>query len=169
MMTAPGSAGRGGVPEGADELMDSFTFLLILRIALVALLYLVILQVVMVARRDLRRAAVAPAGGVATRAKQVVGHLIVVDSGSTPLIPGSQLDIEPITTIGRSPTNSIVLDSNYVSTEHARIIYKDRSLWVEDIGSRNGTLLDQRPLTDPVAVSPGSILQVGDVRFKFAV
>ena len=148
--------------------MDSFTFLLILRIALVALLYLVILQVVVVARRDLRRAAVAPAG-VATRAKQVVGHLIVVDSGSTPLTPGSQLDIEPITTIGRSPTNSIVLDSSYVSTEHARIIYKDRSLWVEDIGSRNGTLLDQRPLTQPIAVSPGSILQVGDVRFKFAV
>ncbi|MEO7003732.1 MAG: FHA domain-containing protein [Ktedonobacterales bacterium] len=148
--------------------MDSFTFLLILRIALVALLYLVILQVVVVARRDLRRASVAPVG-VATRAKQVVGHLIVVDSGSTPLVPGSQLDIEPITTIGRSPTNSIVLNSNYVSTEHARIIYKDRSLWAEDIGSRNGTLLDQRPLTQPIAVSPGSILQVGDVRFKFAV
>ena len=147
--------------------MDPYTFLLILRVALVALLYLVILQVVGVARRDLRRAAVAPTG--ATRAKQVVGHLIVVDNGSTPLTPGSQLDIEPITTLGRAPTNTIVLDSNFVSTEHARIIYKDRSLWAEDMGSRNGTLLDQRPLTQPIAVSPGSILQVGDVRFKFAV
>jgi hypothetical protein len=148
--------------------MDPYQFLLILRVALVAILYLVILQIVGVARREMRRAAAAPAG-VSTRARPVVGHLIVVDSGSTPLVPGSRLDIEPITTIGRSPTNSVVLDSTFVSTEHTRILFKNGSLWVEDMGSRNGTLVDQRPVTQPVAVSPGSILQVGDVRFKFAV
>ena len=142
-------------------------FLLILRVALVAILYLVILQVVGVARRELRKAVVIPGGG--TRARAVVGHLIVIDSGSTALVPGSRLDIEPITTIGRAPTNTIVLESSFISTEHARIIYKDRSLWVEDIGSRNGTLVDQRPVTQATAVSPGSLLQVGDVRFKFAV
>ncbi|MGZ3662958.1 MAG: FHA domain-containing protein [Ktedonobacterales bacterium] len=49
------------------------------------------------------------------------------------------------------------------------MLYKDKSLWVEDMGSRNGTLVDQRPVAEPTAVSPGSILQVGDVRFKFAV
>lgn len=147
--------------------MDSYQFLLLLRVALIALLYLVILQVVGVARRDLRRAVAAPAS--TTRATPVVGHLIVVDSGSTPLQPGSKIDIEPITTIGRAPTNTIVLESNVISTEHTRIMYRDRSLWVEDMGSRNGTSVDSRPVTQPVAVSPGSILQVGDVRFKFAV
>lgn len=142
-------------------------FLLILRVGLVVILYLVIMQVVAVSRRDLRRAATAAPG--ATRTRPVVGHLVVVDSGSTPLVPGSRLDLEPITTIGRAPTNSIVLDSSFVSTEHTRILYKDRSLWVEDMGSRNGTMVDSQKVTQPVAVSPGSILQVGDVRFKFAV
>lgn len=144
-----------------------FGFLFFLRIALVAILYLVILQVVAVARRDLRRAAIKPPG--AARPQQIVGHLVVVDSGSTTLVPGSTLAIEPITTIGRAPTNTIVLESGFVSTEHTRITYRDRSLWVDDMGSRNGTLLDQRPVTQPVAVSPGAILQVGDVRFKFTV
>ena len=147
--------------------MDSYQFLLILRIALVAILYLVILQIVAVARRELRVVQRAPVS--TTQSKPVVGHLIVIDEGSTPLTPGTRLDIEPVTTIGRAPTNTVVLDSTFVSTEHARILYKDRSLWVEDLGSRNGTLVDQRPVHDSVAVTPGSILQVGDVRFKFAV
>jgi hypothetical protein len=148
--------------------MDSFQFLLILRIALVSILYLVIMQIVLVARRDFRRAAVAPVAAT-TRARDVIGHLVVIDSGSTALRPGQEVDLEPITTIGRAPTNSIVLDTNFVSTEHARIIFKDRSLWVEDMDSRNGTYLDQKKLNQPVAVAPGAILQIGDVRFKFAV
>lgn len=146
---------------------DTYAFLLILRIALVAILYLVVLQVVAVARRELRQVVKMPAS--TTQVKSVVGHLVVIDSGSTNLVPGSRLDIEPVTTIGRAPTNTIVLDSNFVSTEHTRILYRDRSLWVEDMNSRNGTTVDQRRITAPVAVSPGTILQVGDARFKFAV
>ena len=77
--------------------------------------------------------------------------------------------LRELTTLGRAPTNTIVLESNFVSTEHTRILYRDRSLWVEDMGSRNGTYVDQRQVTQPVAVVPGSILQVGDARFKFAI
>lgn len=145
----------------------SHVVLLITRIALVAILYLIVLQVVGVARRELRRAE--KQATVPARAKQVVGHLIVIDSGSTALRPGASIDIEPITTLGRSPTNTIVLESGFVSTEHTRILFKDRSLWVEDMGSRNGTLVDQKRVAQPVAVTPGSVLQVGDVRFKFAI
>jgi pSer/pThr/pTyr-binding forkhead associated (FHA) protein len=147
--------------------LDTYTVLLILRIALVAILYLVILRVVAVARREMKLVERAPAS--VTRGKDVVGHLVVIDSGSTALRPGARLDVEPITTIGRSPTNTIVLDSTFVSTEHTRILFRDRSLWVEDMNSRNGTLVDQNRITEAVAVTPGTILQVGDVRFKFAI
>jgi pSer/pThr/pTyr-binding forkhead associated (FHA) protein len=137
------------------------------RILLVAVLYLVILRVIAVARREMKLVERAPAA--ITRGKNVVGHLVVIDNGSTALRPGARLDVEPITVIGRSPTCTIVLDSTFVSTEHTRILFKDRSLWVEDLKSRNGTLVNQSRITDPVAVTPGTILQVGDVRFKFAV
>ncbi|HEU4783276.1 MAG TPA: FHA domain-containing protein [Ktedonobacterales bacterium] len=147
--------------------MDTYTVLLVLRIALVAILYLVILRVVAVARREMKLVERAPTS--VTRGKDIVGHLVVIDSGSTALRPGARLDVEPITTIGRSPTNTIVLDSTFVSTEHTRILFRDRSLWVEDMSSRNGTLVDQNRITEAVAVTPGTILQVGDVRFKFAI
>jgi hypothetical protein len=147
--------------------LDTYTVLLVLRILLVAILYLVILRVVSVARREMKLVERAPAS--VTRGRDVVGHLVVIDSGSTALRPGARLDLEPITTIGRSPTNTIVLDSTFVSTEHTRILFRDRSLWVEDMSSRNGTLVDQNRISEPVAVTPGTILQVGDVRFKFAI
>jgi hypothetical protein len=142
-------------------------FLLLLRIGLVALLYLVVLQVVGVARRDLRRLAVAPAGAASGR--PIVGHLVVVDSGSTPLLPGSRLDLEAVTTLGRSPTNNVPLESTYISTEHTRVIYRDRSLWVEDLGSKNGTYVNGRRISGAMAVRPNDILQVGDVKFKITV
>ena len=147
--------------------MDSFEFLLILRIALVAILYLAILQIVVVARRELRQVpAIAPG---ATRPADVVGHLLVLDKGSTSLRIGQRLDIEPITTIGRAPTNTIVLDSKYVSVVHVRIIYRDRSLWVEDAGATNKAKLDGQDVTQPVPVRPDNILQVGDVRLRFTL
>jgi len=148
--------------------MDNYQFLLYLRIGLVAILYLVILQIGLVSRRDLREAEKPEVASASTRTRQVVGRLILIDSGSTLYKPGQQFALEPITTIGRAPTNTIVLESTFVSTEHTRILYKDRSLWVEDMGSRNGTLVNQHTITQPVAVSPGTILQVGDVRFEFA-
>ncbi|HEX9069493.1 MAG TPA: FHA domain-containing protein [Ktedonobacterales bacterium] len=141
-----------------------FGFLFILRIALVVLLYLVILQVVAVARRDLRRAAAAPAG--APRSGTVVGHLVVIDSGSTPLVPGSRLALDPLTTIGREPTSTIVLDSNFVSGQNTRIYFKDKSLWVEDLGGKNGTVVNGQRIQAPIAITPNSEVQVGDVRFK---
>lgn len=143
-------------------------FLLVLRIAMVAVLYLFILQVVLVARRDLRTApALAAAGGTA---KVVIGHLIVVDSGPTPLTPGSRLDLISPMTLGRSPTNTVVLESNVISTENTRVYFRNHSLWVEDLGSRNGTFVNERQVAadSPVAVKPGDILRVGDVRFKLA-
>jgi len=140
--------------------------LLVLRIGMTAVLYLFVLQVVLVARRDLRLAAVTPLPSTTT---QSIGHLVVVDSGKTPLIPGSRLDIVSPMTLGRSPTNTVVLDSTVISGEHTRIYFQNRSLWVEDLKSRNGTFVNERPVVAPVAVRPGDLVRVGDVRFKLAV
>ncbi len=141
-------------------------FLLVLRIAMTVVLYLFILQVVLVARRDLHLAPVTPLPGAANR---IIGHLVVVDSGKTPLTPGARLDIVSPMTFGRSPTNTVVLESPVVSTENTRVYFQNRSLWVEDLKSRNGTYLNERPVVAPVAVRPGDILRIGDVRLKFTV
>lgn len=144
-----------------------YQVLLALRIGLVVVLYLAVLQVVFVARRELRQEVKAVERGQTTT-RDVVGHLIVIDPGSAPLRNGMSFDIEPITTLGRAETNSIPIKSGVVSAEHSRIIYSGGSLWVEDMQSHNGTIVDERPVTGRVAVSPGSILKIGDTRFRFA-
>jgi len=146
-----------------------YQLLLFLRIALVVVLYLAVLQIVFVARREMRQEVQAATQGTQARARRVVGHLVVLDKGSTQLQDGDVFDIEEITTLGRELTSNIPMESGYVSTAHARIIFdaRDSALWVEDLGSRNGTYVDGRKITGRVAVSPGSTLQIGDTRFKF--
>jgi pSer/pThr/pTyr-binding forkhead associated (FHA) protein len=142
--------------------------LLVLRIFIVVALYLLVLQVVFVARRELRQEVKAVARGQ-TRGYEVIGHLKVIDPGSAPLQNSQEFEIEPITTLGRAKTNSIPIESGFVSVDHARITYREGSLWVEDTNSHNGVFVDGRKLEKqkPIAVSPGSILQIGDTRFRF--
>ncbi len=147
-----------------------YQLLLFLRILLVAALYMAILQVVFVARRELRQEVKAAAQGASpTRSVRVVGHLVVLDRGSTQLQDNEVYDIGEITTLGRELTNNIPIESGYVSKVHARVLFNaaDSTLSVEDLGSSNGTYVDGRKITGRVAVSPGSTLQIGDARFKF--
>ena len=143
----------------------NYTVLLGLRIALVVILYLVILQIVAVSRREMRRAD--RKLFESTSARPIVGYLVVLDNGTTHLQPGQRIPLDPITTIGRAPTNTVVLDSLLVSAEHSRIFSRDNRLWVEDLDSRNFTFVDDKKVVQAVAVIPGSVLKVGDVRFEF--
>ena len=148
-----------------------FQLLLFLRILLVVVLYAAVLQVVVVARREMRQEAkVAAQGAAPARAGgRGVGHLVVLDRGSTQLRDGDVYPIEEITTLGRGLTNNILVESPYASDEHARILFnaQDSTLSVEDLESRNGTYIDGRRVNGRMAVSPGATLQVGDARFKF--
>ena len=81
-------------------------FLLILRLLLIVLLYLFLMQVVIVITRDLRKATAANAYAD-SNALPVAGHLIVVDSGPSNILPGTRFDLAPQTTIGRGPTSTI--------------------------------------------------------------
>ena len=64
-------------------------------------------------------------------------------------------------TIGRTPTATLVLEDDYCSARHARI-FLEREVWnVEDLGSTNGTFLDDARLTDPVEFRIGSRIRLG--------
>jgi hypothetical protein len=64
--------------------------------------------------------------------------------------------------IGRAATNQIALgDDSYVSQLHARVFRRDGALYVEDLGSTNGTFLNRKKLGAPVALHRGDRIQVG--------
>jgi pSer/pThr/pTyr-binding forkhead associated (FHA) protein len=94
--------------------------------------------------------------------------LIVVAPGETDLQPGDRLPLVPVTTLGRGLTNTIVLADSFASTRHARLSRRDGRWWLEDLGSRNGTLLNEVRLQPgrQVAVIEGDLVGVGSVRLR---
>lgn len=142
-------------------------FLLILRLLLIVLLYLFLMQVVIAITRDLRKTSAASADP-GKKAPPVVGHLVVVDSGPSTILPGTRFDLMPQTTIGRGPTNTIQLTDNFISGEHTRMWFRNGTWYVQDAGSTNGTYVNTTPARDAMAAKFGDIIQVGYIRFKLA-
>jgi two-component system cell cycle response regulator len=73
---------------------------------------------------------------------------------------------EPVR-LGRDPDNEIVLNDDTVSRRHARI-EKRRDGWVVmDVGSRNGTLVNERETSGVVLLAKGDRVQIGSTIFKY--
>lgn len=72
----------------------------------------------------------------------------------------------PITSIGRAASNTIVLPDGYASAEHALIIRRQGQWWLEDQGSRNGTLLNDLPVQTAAIISAGDVIAVGGAQLK---
>jgi pSer/pThr/pTyr-binding forkhead associated (FHA) protein len=70
-------------------------------------------------------------------------------------------------TLGRSPTCSVSLDDDaFVSSVHARIFVLDGEAYLEDLNSKNGTYLNEEPVTAPTQLERGDLVRVGDTIFE---
>jgi pSer/pThr/pTyr-binding forkhead associated (FHA) protein len=63
--------------------------------------------------------------------------------------------------IGRADGCAIRLQDTYVSQMHARLAGKNGAWYVEDLGSTNGTYLNDRKVVAPVEVHAGDVVRVG--------
>lgn len=70
--------------------------------------------------------------------------------------------------IGRAADNAIALDDPLVSAYHARISFAGGQWLVEDLGSRNGTKVNDLLLETPVALASGDVLHLGAVSLRFS-
>ena len=71
-------------------------------------------------------------------------------------------------TLGRAAGCQIVVDDTYVSQLHARIFSRDGQLFVEDLGSTNGTYLNRTKVSGPMVMQKGDRLQVGNTVLEVA-
>jgi predicted component of type VI protein secretion system len=69
---------------------------------------------------------------------------------------------DAIVTLGRSGDNTIVIGVPQVSRHHARLIWQAGGWVVEDLGSANGTFVNQQRITNPKWLGPGDVLRLGD-------
>lgn len=82
---------------------------------------------------------------------------------------GATFPLLPVTTLGRAPTNTIVLNDSFCSQEHALLARRGGQWWLEDLDSSNGTRLNGDPVTEPVVVSSGDVIGVGRVDLKVEI
>jgi adenylate cyclase len=70
--------------------------------------------------------------------------------------------------LGRAAANTIALESPKVSRRHALIHLQNiGELWLVDFGSSNGTFLNKRRIHQPIRLSDGDQITIGDQVFKF--
>lgn len=136
--------------------------LLVLRIAISLSLYLFVGGLFYVIWRDMQRAAQRGPSAAA------LARLVVVESDDElPFDIGREYSLQSLATLGRSPTSTIVLPDTFASTEHARIVRRRGQWWLEDLNSRNGTLLNGTPISGSVVLSSGDMIGIGRVKFRF--
>lgn len=68
--------------------------------------------------------------------------------------------------IGRSPNADIVVGAGYVSARHARFTLMGQNLFVEDLGSTNGTAVNGQLIDEPIALRNNDVVTIGDVSIR---
>lgn len=68
--------------------------------------------------------------------------------------------------VGRSPGADIVIGAGYVSARHARFSLMGQNLFVEDLNSTNGTLVNNQPISAPTALRNNDTVTIGDVTIR---
>jgi predicted component of type VI protein secretion system len=88
--------------------------------------------------------------------------------GRSGLLKGTRFPIRsPVASVGRGEYNDIVLPDPSVSTMHAKLQRRDGVWMAVDLGSTNGTYVDEQLVRDDVALSPGATLRFGEVSLMF--
>jgi Nif-specific regulatory protein len=70
-------------------------------------------------------------------------------------------------TIGRAPTNAIVVKDERCSRNHAEVFQSQNQWTLRDLDSRNGTLIDGRRIQNDYQLQPGDILRIGNSHLAF--
>ena len=149
------------------------TVLLALKIGFLVLLYLFIWRIVRTASRDLRLPQesfiLAPSreGFAASPPPVHSGRLVVVKSPE--LDEGSDFELNSAQlTIGRGRQNDIALPNDeYASARHARFEPRQDGVWIQDLGSTNGTYLNGARLERPRRLTQGDVVRVGDTDLRY--
>jgi hypothetical protein len=131
----------------------------------IGLIYLVLFVMLIAVRREMRL----QMAGKLQVPSVAAGRLKIIKVGSDSRSrPGDILVLQNETMIGADKSNDLVLADRFVSARHARLRWDGVEWWLEDLGSKNGTLVNGHPYS-PHREQPvpfGAVLAIGDMVFE---
>ena len=149
-----------------------------LQFGFLAVLYLFLLWMARSALKDLRRSGAAPAAyaddatGMHVASSGLGGDgdhgdpKLRVDTAAG-LKAGSAYSLADGAVLGRGEQADIRLEDTFASSQHARLAPHGEVIVLEDLGSTNGTYLNEEPLRGPQPLHPGDRIRIGDSQFTF--
>ena len=138
-----------------------------LKLLFLALLWLFVLFALNVIRTDLfgRKVAAAAIPEVAGTPEPRRGRASKREPTALRVTSGPQtglvLPLGDAFLIGRTHESTLVLDDQFMSTNHARITRTPKGYVVEDLGSRNGTFVNDKRIADPTPLRSADVLKIG--------
>ena len=152
-----------------------------LKFGFLVVLYLFLLWVARSALKDLRRPTTGSAPAARSTADDATGMYSAADGlggGEDEFEPrllvehatghesGIAYDLMGGATLGRGEVE-IKLDDPFASSRHAQITRQGHTVVIEDLGSTNGTYLNEEPLTGPQPLHAGDHIRIGDSEFSY--
>jgi hypothetical protein len=151
-----------------------------LKFGFLAVLYLFLLWVSRSSLKDLRRVpgpqqsvwAPAPAQseetGLHTAAPSLGDEPRLIVERAPGHAPGMEYDLGEGVVLGRGEQAQIRLEDPFASSQHAQIVKQAGVMVLEDLGSTNGTYLNEEVLGGPTPLHPGDRVRIGDSEFTYA-
>ena len=149
-----------------------------LKFGFLLVLYLFLLWVVRSAMRDLARYERAPAAEPVEppgrrRQEPALGDLRAGVSPQLTVVaamghePGTTFDVGAGATLGRSDGAAIRVDDAFASSAHARIFPRGEYMYLEDMGSTNGTYLNGRQVKTAERLKMADVIRIGDSEYRY--
>jgi len=148
--------------------------------AFLLVLFLFIARVVRSTMRDLRRPDEQRAGGPAPADATGIHSAVTAGAARSGLddprlvverapghTPGMEYEIAGGAVLGRGEQAEIRLDDPYASSAHARLVRQGGRVVLEDLGSTNGTFLNEEMVSGPQPLHQGDRVRIGDSEFLF--
>jgi hypothetical protein len=146
--------------------------LLVLKLAFLVLLYAFILLIVRTATKDLGGApqesiVLGAAEAASVRAAYGLAPARFLVRQGAGLQAGSTIEVSASTVVGRDHSSGVWLDGDeFASAQHARIDPRPDGVWVEDLGSTNGTFVNDVKIVARQLLRPGDVLRVGGTELE---
>ena len=129
-----------------------------LQFLVLALAGLFFVRVVMVATTDMK-----PEDAPSRRGRNRSYGLKFIEPES---MAGERIELTNTITMGRGGASDLALDDQFLSTTHARFTVDGGDLFLEDLGSRNGTFINAEPVIYRTQLIKGDIVQLGNTIFE---
>jgi hypothetical protein len=152
-----------------------------LKFGFLIVLYLFLLWVSRSAMKDLRRepgaqrsvwapapASPADATGLHTAAPSLGDEPRLIVERAPGHSPGMEYDLSDGAVLGRGDAAQIRLEDPFASSRHAQVVRQGGVMVLEDLGSTNGTYLNEEVLGGPTPLHPGDRVRIGDSEFTYA-